>query len=148
MLAMRVIRQSTQKLPVLVVLTCIALTFGCGSDSVERATVSGAVTWDGTPVPKGQIRFIPTSGPIWTARIKDGRYSTDGTKGVPVGDLQVRIEGYRIPSGYKGGTPTDDDNPIPLEQYLPAKYNKQTELTLTIDPGSNSVEKNFDLTSR
>ena len=148
MVPMQAIRQLERNLPSLFALAWIALTLGCGPGSVERATVSGAVTLDGTPIPKGQIRFIPANGPIWTARIKDGRYSTDGTKGVPVGDLQVRVEAYRILPGYQAGAPTGEDEQIPLEQYLPAKYNSQTELTLKIDEGSSSVEKSFDLTSR
>ena len=127
-------------------LSLIAICGGCQSDDVERTTVSGSVTLDGKPIPRGQIRFIPTSGPVWSARIKDGRFTTEGTKGVPVGDLQVRIEAVRTPSWYKGGVAPEGED-TPLEQYLPKKYNLQSELTMTIEPGSGAIEKDFQLSS-
>jgi hypothetical protein len=63
-----------------------------------------------------------------------------------VGDLQVRIEAQRIPSWYKGGTAPDGEE-TPLEQYLPKKYNLQSELRMTIEPGAGAIEKDFPLTS-
>jgi hypothetical protein len=128
-------------------LALIAICGGCQSDDVERTTVSGSVTLDGKPIPRGLIRFIPTSGPAWSARIEDGQYTTDGTKGVPVGDLQVRIEAQRIPLWYNGGTAPEGEE-TPLEQYLPKKYNLQSELKMTIEPGSGAIDKDFLLTSR
>jgi hypothetical protein len=127
-------------------LALITVFGGCQSDDVQRTTVSGSVTLDGKPIPRGLIRFIATSGPVWSARIKDGQYTTEGTKGVPVGDLQVRIEAHRTPSWYKGGAATEGEE-TPLEQYLPKKYNLQSELRMTIEPGSTGVEKDFQLSS-
>jgi hypothetical protein len=127
---------------------------GCSGESIERATVSGSVTLDGKPLSSGQIRFRPTGenrGPGWSAWIKDGHYTTEGTKGTPVGELRVEIDGYRTPSWYKPTTaPPDDDvqGMIPQEQFLAPKYNLQSELTMSIPSGSGSVEKNWDLTSQ
>lgn len=126
----------------------MAICGGCQGDDVERATVSGRVTLDGSPIPKGQIRFLPTNGPAWSAWINDGNYTTNGTKGVPVGDMQVRIEAYRIPSWYKGGNVTGEESDPPIEQYLPHKYNLQSDLKTTIEPGAEEVERDFALTSR
>ena len=128
-------------------LALVAIGGGCQGDDVERTTVSGSVTLDGKPLPRGLIRFIPTSGPAWSARIEDGQYSTEGTKGVPVGDLQVRIEAQRIPLWYNGGTAPEGEE-TPLEQYLPKKYNLQSELKMTIEPGSGAIDKDFLLTSQ
>ena len=138
-------------LPLLVV--CV-LAVGCSKDSIERVSVSGHVTYDGKPLPWGQIRFIPTgehAGPVWSALVRDGKYSTEG-KGVPTGTLRVEITALR---GLKtGGVPNlgPDSNPEeasePLEQYLPAKYHLQSELSFAIPAGSGPVEQDFLLTSK
>jgi hypothetical protein len=124
------------------------LAAGCTKEAIERATVSGVVNLDGQPIPNGQIRFVPTNGPTWSAWIKDGRYTTDGTKGVPVGQLQVWVEAYRIPAWYKPAGSVAIEDEVPREQYLPPRYNVQSELELVIEPGTGSIEKNFDLVSR
>ena len=134
-----------------VVILILIPIWGCGGSSIERATVSGAVTLDGSPLPSGQIRFLPTGkGPSWSAWIKDGRYTTEDTKGTPVGDLRVEIDGYRTPAWYKptAAAPGDEKPVLPQEQYLPAKYNLQSELTMSIPAGSGTVEKNWELKSR
>lgn len=126
---------------------------GCSGEAIERATVSGKVTLDGKPMPSGQIRFRPTSetgGPGWSAWIKDGNFTTAGTKGTPVGELRIEIDAYRTPSWYKGHPAAADGEEamIPQEQFLPSKYNTQSELKMTIPPGSGAVEKDWELTSR
>ena len=126
---------------------------GCGGSGVERAEVAGTVTVDGAPLPMGEIRFLPmagTNGPMWSAEIKDGRYTTEGTKGTPVGDLRVEINGFRVPTWYKPppGLTTEPEDMPPTEQYLPAKCNSQSELKLTIPSGSGRVEKNWELQSK
>jgi hypothetical protein len=132
----------------------LLLSGGCGRETIERATVSGKVTLDGQPLSSGQIRFLPTSeqgGPVWSAWIKNGSYTTAGTKGTPVGDLRVEINGFRTPAWYKPteADPANDEAAmIPQEQYLSAKYNTQSELKMSIAPGSGAVEKNWELTSR
>jgi hypothetical protein len=138
----------------LIMVFVVGSAVGCGGEAIERATVSGRVTVDGKPLSSGQIRFLPTSdkgGPVWSAWIKDGSYTTEGTRGTPVGELRVEINGFRTPSWYTpSGTPAagDEEAMIPQEQYLAAKYNMQSELKMNIAPGSGKVEKNWDLTSR
>jgi hypothetical protein len=131
----------------------IASIGGCSGSGVERAEVAGTVTVDGTPLPMGEIRFLPTAetkGPVWSASIKNGQYTTAGTKGTPVGDLRIEINGFRVPSWYKPppGLTTEPEDMPPTEQYLPAKFNSQSELKLTIAPGSGRVEKDWELTSK
>ena len=126
---------------------------GCSGSGVERAEVAGMVTVDGTPLPMGEIRFLPTAetkGPAWSASIKNGQYTTAGTKGTPVGDLRIEINGFRVPSWYKPppGLTTEPKDMPPAEQYLPAKFNSQSELKMTIASGSGRVEKNWELTSK
>lgn len=87
---------------------------GCGGDSgPPRYQVSGAVTYQGQPVPKGFVTFSPdtsqgNSGPGGGAEIVDGRYVTAAGKGVIGGPHQVRIVGYDgIPISMEGEELTD-----------------------------------------
>jgi hypothetical protein len=121
---------------------------GCGDRGPERVVVSGAVTYNGKPIPAGDIRFVPvgTSGaPMTGAEIKDGKYTADGYGGVPV--ATHKIEAYRAdPTGKTGNAPP----PImargaPRHQYLPKRYNIDSELKITVEPGSKQITKDFDL---
>lgn len=72
---------------------------GCGgSDGPRRYTVEGTVTFDGKPVPAGDIAFEPDTskgnqGPAGYADIKNGRYVTSSGKGAVGGPHIVRING-------------------------------------------------------
>jgi hypothetical protein len=68
------------------------LACGCsGSDGPARYPVRGTVTYDGNPVPAGQIAFEPdaakgNSGPASYVRISNGTFATargEGTVGGP-----------------------------------------------------------------
>lgn len=133
------------------VIALTAMSSGCGGTDMDRATVSGNVTLNGKPIPLGDILFVPQNGPAWSAKITEGHYSTEGTKGVPVGVIKVQIEAFRQPPGYRGPDPNEsfgDETTVPLEQYLPARFNIDSKLSMSIEPGSGSVEKNFDLNTR
>lgn len=86
---------------------CIAplLFAACGTDGPARYDVSGAVTFDGQPVPAGRIVFEPDStqsnqGPAAYADIESGRYATPRGKGHVGGPHVVRITGTDgVPSG-------------------------------------------------
>jgi hypothetical protein len=131
----------------------MVLLAGCGGDrGPERAVVSGAVTLNGKPLADGMIRFVPAADaqvPASGAPIVDGAYCVKGHGGVPVGTFKVAIEGYRPIANPKAVPfsmpPHSKDGPM-KSQFLPPKYNAQTQLEATIAPGSGAVTKNFDLT--
>ncbi len=123
---------------------------GCedGGWNVPRTEVTGTVTYDDQPVQEGLIRFLPTGdteGPTSAAEIQNGRYTIDAEGGVPVGSHRVEIEAYREDPNASG---EDEEIPgvegPPREQYLPEKYNRQSELTATIE-GNGPVTKDFEL---
>lgn len=125
---------------------------GCGNRGPERVAVSGTVSFNGQPVSEGFIRFVPLStnpGPATAATINDGKYRADARGGVPVGTHNVRIEAYRKVSVKNAmpvpGVPnaTQEDH---RQQWLPAKFNTNTTLEITIESGSREITKNFDLT--
>lgn len=124
---------------------------GCGSRGTERAIVSGTVTLGGKPLAQAEIRFVPIEGtqaPISGAAIVDGRYKVRAKGGVPVGTHKVVIEAFRPLPGVRAHE-ADDDNPLanlgPKEQYVPARYNQQSELRLVIPPGSSLLVRDFEL---
>lgn len=128
---------------------------GCREQGPERVIVTGVVSHNGKPVPHGIIRFVPaqsTLGPTVAATIQDGNYRVDSRGGVLVGDHSVQIEAYRI-------IPRATSNrglPLPPNvseaggvrlQWLPAKYNSESELKVVIESGSAESVKDFDLTN-
>lgn len=115
---------------------------GCGGDGLTRGSVSGKVTFDGQPVAKGTIRFTPTGGtkgPMAMAEIADGQYAI--TMAAPVvGKHTVQIEGIR-------DTAKKDELGRPIgEQFIPAKYNEKTTLSVEIAKGTNNHD--FALTAK
>jgi hypothetical protein len=119
-----------QILPILAMLACV----GCGSgDQIRRAIIEGEVTYDGQPIANGQIRFYPagdTPGGVASAPIVAGKYVVENKGGVPLGTHRVEVLGYRAPPGAFN----PDSAP---EQFLPAKYNRTTELAVEIVDSSD-----------
>ena len=78
----------------------IVLVGGCGdsTDGPKRYALSGTVTYDGQPVPKGFITLEPdsaqgNSGPGGGADIINGKYDTKTAMGMVGGPYRVRITG-------------------------------------------------------
>jgi len=115
---------------------CLAiLSLGCEAGNPDgRIPLSGSVSWEGTPVEKGYILFVSTSGGKSSGgQIVDGSFELVEKKGVPRGKYKVKITANR-PSGKKV---PDSDFPDELideiEQYIPKRYNDQSDLTLEVD---------------
>jgi hypothetical protein len=78
-----------------VAIALLAVVSGCGSDGPRREIVTGRVTYQGTPVPRGKVIFEPahgSSGPLGTATIVDGSFQTERGRGPAAGPLLVRVE--------------------------------------------------------
>jgi hypothetical protein len=110
------------------------------------------VTFNGKPLADGMIRFLPTADsqvPVSASPIVEGAYCIRNRGGVPVGPYKVAIEGYRpianprdVPMSMP---PHSKDGPM-KSQFLPPKYNTQTQLEAAITLGNGEVTKSFDLT--
>ena len=124
---------------------------GCGFGQSDVVKVFGTVTYGGQPLGKGQIRFRPiegTKGPTSGAEIVNGQYTVTNRGGVPFGKHRVEIRAHRpdedagpVGDFYPGYEPGDK----PLEQYIPARYNTQSELTEVVPEGARTYEANFEL---
>jgi hypothetical protein len=121
-----------------------AATGGCSDRGPERVVVSGTVTHNGQPVPEGTIRFDPVQTslvPGAGAAIKDGRYTVDVHGGVPAGTHRIRIEALRQIKAPPGSPFAHG-----LKQYIPKKYNDNTQLTISVESGCPRITKDFALT--
>jgi hypothetical protein len=121
------------------VLTLLPLAAGCGKN--RPLELGGAVTYQGQPVQKGRITFLPAdgNGPATAAVIADGKY----TATVYPGAKRVQIEGWKVVGQrpYSVGNPKMVDV---LEPLVPARYNEQSELKAEIRGGMKSLDFNLD----
>jgi len=92
----------------------LLLIAGCGAEKPSDVySVSGNITYDGKPLPNGNISFAPDAsknnkGPGATAEINDGKYEMMPGKGISGGPYVLRINGYDgvpIASGEGGMDP-------------------------------------------
>jgi hypothetical protein len=79
---------------------------GCSGGQSDRLRISGEATFDGQPIPYGEVQFTPdgakqNSGPQGIATIKDGKYDTSASegKGFAGGHTVVRVIGLSGPGG-------------------------------------------------
>ncbi|UUO07788.1 hypothetical protein M4951_05625 [Blastopirellula sp. J2-11] len=73
---------------------------GCWSESSDQIVISGEATYDGKPIPVGELIFTPDTkqgnkGPQGRAKIKDGKFTTAGSgRDVVGGPYQVELKAF------------------------------------------------------
>jgi len=134
----------TQTLLLFSTILTISLVFQAGC-SEQGCQVAGVVTLDGQPLSKARVEFIPTSE---SGRIAIGRTDADGefklatsksVSSVFPGQYKVRIT-----TSVTTGTSDADLKTTP--EKVPAKYNKRTKLTSTVEDGLNQLD--FELLTK
>ena len=117
---------------------------GCKPDD-GLCSVEGAVTLDGQPLADGTINIGPMVGQPGTAvggKIVNGVYKVRASEG----EMIVTIRSQKAETIEN---PTEDDIAHGVTErmveQIPARYNQQSELKMTVNKGKNTV--NFDLTS-
>lgn len=110
---------------------------GCQASVVETTRVTGLVTINGKPVELGVISFEPevASEHSATAEIHKGVFAIDS----PRGTRRISIMAYRTAQGLG-----PDGKPY-LEQYLPAKFNSESDRLFEVDY-TPMVDQTFELT--
>jgi hypothetical protein len=114
-------------------LLLVILLVGCAKPGPQLYDVSGSVTFDGQPIPKGTVLFQPDeskgcTGSAGIALIRDGKYDTaaEGGTGVVGGPHLVRIVGL-------DGKPIDSMSPDGIPLF--------PDYTTTVDlPKANSTQ--------
>jgi len=132
----------------------LLVVLGCNQGGLQKVIVVGDVSYNGEPVKNGEILFYPTGdtqGPVSGASIKDGHYEAIGKGGVPVGTHRAVIRGFRAAKPL-GKAATNVANQLEQEggireQCLPAKYNDQSTLEVTVEGNQRRVVKDFSLTN-
>ena len=127
-------------------LLCVCL-MGCGAPAGKPAALRGTVKFNGEPVPKGGIRLSTEDGTPGTggvSPIEDGHYEIPEDSGMKAGKYLVIINAFKK-TGRKikvdeAGTERDGER-----QYLPRRYNDDSQEHLELVPGENT--KDYDLTN-
>ena len=126
---------------------CCFLLSGCGKDGLNRASVSGTVTLDGTPVADGHVTFNPEPGtacPTVAGTIKDGSYVIPAKSGPVPGNYTVTVTasaptGKKVKATVMGVEKEVDE----VKSIIPDKYTGrggQSPLTAAIVQGKNTVD--------
>ena len=132
-----------------VICAAVFLLAGCGSKTNDASyNISGTVTFDGKPVPRGFIRFAPdgskgNKGATGYAEIVDGKFDTKTSKksqGIEGGAYIVRVNAYDgEPYTSSSGNKYDMGKPLFAEYTVNKEFPKETT-TLTLDISSDEVE--------
>ena len=130
----------------LALFVCLILgSLGCSSrtSAPDMHIVHGTVTFDGKPLETGRILFRQTEGDgrAYSTEIVEGSYTLE----VKEGPTLVTITASRLIPGKfdnSNGTPEQMG-----EMYIPAKYNRKTELNALVTPGGKN-QFTFDLISK
>lgn len=121
----------------LLLLACLLLV-GCGPTGPKTYPVSGTVMFNGEPLAKGQISFMPKDGktaPTGGA-ITAGKYTVQALEGMKSVEITAtREEGPVDPVMGKARQ----------KQYIPEKFNVSTTLEANVTPaGPNTFDFKLD----
>src|SRR5262245_14373979 len=121
----------------LAVMSTVVVLAGCAKQETPKVPVRGTVTLDQKPLKDGRIVFSTRGKAPETLQITNGTF--EGT--VEEGERRVEILAYK------------DAPPVPMEgvppepnkvNYLPARYNSESRLKATVNPGG-SLDLKFEL---
>jgi hypothetical protein len=124
-------------IPCLLLLASFAGLAGCGGSGPESIPITGTVTFDGQPIPTGNITLMAADGKIApdAGSIVKGQFAFSAKPGLK----RVEIQAERM------GAPDPEMKSPNRFQYIPAKYN--AESTLRADVSATSTTFTFDLRS-
>ena len=126
-------------------LLSVSLFMGCGggTDGPQRYPLSGSVTFDGEPVPKGFLTLSPDTekgnkGPQGGVEIIDGKYEVPEEKGHVGGDYIVQIVGFDgVPYEEEGETVKDGKELFPTFETKVSFPKESSEKDFTIPTASS-----------
>jgi hypothetical protein len=119
---------------------------GCADAKTKRYGASGQVKFQGKPLDRGGITFLPEDPALGTsggAMIMDGQYSIPQQQGLLPGRYKVIVTA--VDPRNKAPDPDSPPGYLPVpKDRIQAKYNAQTILTADVKPeGTNTF--NFEV---
>ena len=125
----------------------LALFTGCSQgpyDGKPRIPLRGKVTYDGKPI-DGLISFIPKeeSNRLSGGTVEAGNYSVPEAQGANAGTYRVEVHSLQLNGNLYKDPDTLEMRPE-LEESLPEKYNRRSDLTVEVSETQNQFD--FDLT--
>ena len=112
---------------------------GCGDSGPPKYKVTGNVTWEGSPLPEGDIILTPTDGGIPDhGKISAGTFEMQATEGAKTVSIMATHAAAEVDPAMGAA---------PQQQYIPHRYNANTELTATIQ-ANDTNQLQFDLTEK
>lgn len=110
--------------------------------------VRGRLTFQGSPVEVGEIEFAPAVGEIaqrHTVKVENGEFVLPARQGlVRNKKYVVRAKAFRK-TGRVYANARKDDSAAEFEQYLPERYNSESELSFLADRASAAKGLDLDL---
>jgi hypothetical protein len=125
-----------------ILLVAIGLAGGCGSRNAGGITIQGTVTFDGKPLPDGQVVFIPVDPKLGAA----GGDIVSGTFVVTTYRGPHKVEVYSLRSKVRPGSGGEVQPLMELVNIIPARYGEET--ILTCDVQSPNDRPAFTLTTQ
>jgi hypothetical protein len=130
-----------------VLMAVVISTSGCGQEN-DRLPLTGKVRWQGRPIEKGSIVFVPTGGhrgPKIGAKISEGDYRVEAERGATPGTFRVEV---RSVTGEYPHSPTDVRPQAraaapSLQLTIPPEYNTHSRLTAAVSAEQTTFD--FDL---
>jgi hypothetical protein len=118
-----------------------------GAGKEAPRAVSGEIQVAGRPLTQGTVAFLPfpgTHSTIAATIITDGAYEIDETDGLRPGKYLVSISGIDLNSGLRAVRQGGDAR-AQLEDPVPARFNKQSEIEVEVTADDGVVGFDFDL---
>ena len=134
----------------------LATVIGCGKDKTKFANVKGKVTYNGSPIEKGQITFSIEGQPPTNIKIVDGEFNGQAMVGsnkisvsakkkaaggnAPVlsEHAQTMIKGYqKYKSNEEGAGDMGAYDPS-LVEYIPAEWGAKSTERRTVESGTTN----------
>jgi hypothetical protein len=139
-------------------LGCVGLMSGCGSDGNQLARATGQVNYKGKPLQGASVKFYPEGGgPMAIGTTDDsGRFTltTNGRAGAPVGNHKVSIT--KMSAGAAAAAvsaPTPEDmmkmqkanmgKPTGPKSEIPETYGSPESSRLTADVSTSASQNDF-----
>ena len=111
---------------------------GCGGGKTPMAKVEGEVKFNGEPIEKGSIVFVPSDGkgPTAGGEITNGQFSVL----VPPGPRRIEIRSSKVVGKRKAYDTPDSPTFDITEELIPPVYNSQSTLTKDIQMPRTRVD--------